>query len=649
MEKYEVIGSLGEGSFGRVYKVKQLSNGEIVALKVISKRGKSNNEIKDLKSECVIQKKLTHPNIIQMLDSFETENEIVVITEFAHKALNVILNKEGYLSEIKVQSIVWDLVSALYYLHSHRVLHRDLKPQNILLDVKNKAKLCDFGFARNMSTGTHVLTSIKGTPLYMAPELIDELPYDHNADLWSLGCIIYELLVGAPPFCTASILHLIRMIRTEQVQWPTFLSDQCITFLKGLLQKDPKKRMSWIEILNHPFVEGHILILEDDCTKPLTRPLSSNALQEKSTQRKDYINQKNNSANRLNSDQNKPNSSKRSQELKNNNTLPELAEKQFKNSSDLKSKTPVDSPENEEFLQNFNKSTNLKRASLDNILSDIEHQPLELEEWMVFLLKTMEEIINGELISLTQSNLTIIIISPLRNINTHPKIIINIAKLFSLPFALQTCSKHDLEKVQKVYLDIKLIPNIINASKLLLTVKNENSTELINQFKNFNDLNEEELDAIQYIYLLVCNLIHQNKDFLVQLCDAFAVLHISTLLHNLFSFARKRVRILLDLIAILTYMLKHIPENYELIESILKNTSEDEYEINFANLLRHDDSVLRERICYLLIYLNKSHSELLVNIWDENVKETVDALIYDSVANVRQAAERCCQEIGEVS
>lgn len=66
----------------------------------------------------------------------------------------------------------------------------------------------------------------------MAPELIEEQPYDHNADLWSLGCIIYELLVGAPPFCTASILHLIRLIRHEQIQWPTFLSEHCISFLR---------------------------------------------------------------------------------------------------------------------------------------------------------------------------------------------------------------------------------------------------------------------------------------------------------------------------------------------------------------------------------------------------------------------------------
>ena len=155
--------------------------------------------------------------------------------------------------------------------------------------------MCDFGFARNMSTGTHVLTSIKGTPLYMAPELIEEQPYDYKADLWSLGCIMYELLVGAPPFCTASILHLIRLIRHEQIQWPTFVSENCISFLKGLLQKDPVKRITWEEIKNHSFVKGHILICGDSTNMPLTGPLSESTLEVKEQQRKEQLNNRNKS------------------------------------------------------------------------------------------------------------------------------------------------------------------------------------------------------------------------------------------------------------------------------------------------------------------------------------------------------------------
>lgn len=177
-----------------------------------------------------------------MLKSFETENEIVYVTEFAQLDLHSLLAQEGSLGEHRSQKLTFDLVSALYYLHSHRILHRDLKPQNILLDIQFNAKLCDFGLARNMTMSTHVLTSIKGTPLYMSPELLEGKPYDHLADLWSLGCIIYESLAGEPPFYTSSILHLVRLIRHGRIKWPSFLTPECYSFLDvSVLIKFSKK------------------------------------------------------------------------------------------------------------------------------------------------------------------------------------------------------------------------------------------------------------------------------------------------------------------------------------------------------------------------------------------------------------------------
>ncbi|XP_046965281.1 serine/threonine-protein kinase fused [Vanessa cardui] len=276
MESYNVISFVGEGSFGRVFKAKHKDTDAVVALKVIRKKGRSSKDLKNLRQECDIQRQLNHPNIIRMIDSFDTESELVVVTEYAEKELHGILAKEGCLNEDLVKKITWDLVSALYYLHSHRVLHRDLKPQNVLLDMSGRAKLCDFGLARIMTNTTHILTSIKGTPLYMAPELIDEKPYDHQADLWSLGCIVYELMAGQPPFCTMSIWQLVRMIRHKPVQWPSFISPEARSFLQGLLHKDPAKRMSWPEILEHPFIAGHVLILPEDkqSDSPFTKPLS---------------------------------------------------------------------------------------------------------------------------------------------------------------------------------------------------------------------------------------------------------------------------------------------------------------------------------------------------------------------------------------
>lgn len=158
------------------------------------------------------------------------------------------------LPEAQVQKIAKQLVQALYYLHSNRVIHRDMKPQNILVGAHGRVKLCDFGFARAMSSNTVVLTSIKGTPLYMAPELVKEQPYDLTVDLWSLGVILYELLVGQPPFYTNSIYSLINHIVKDPVEYPADISPDLRSFLQGLLRKDPRQRLSWPELLCHPFV-----------------------------------------------------------------------------------------------------------------------------------------------------------------------------------------------------------------------------------------------------------------------------------------------------------------------------------------------------------------------------------------------------------
>ena len=117
-------------------------------------------------------------------------------------------------------------------------------------------KLCDFGFARAMSTDTIMLTSIKGTPLYMAPELVLQQPYNHLADLWSLGCILYEISVGVPPFYTDNIFQLVNLIVGDQVTWPATIDDQLKDFLQGLLRKKPDQRLGWPDVATHPFIIG---------------------------------------------------------------------------------------------------------------------------------------------------------------------------------------------------------------------------------------------------------------------------------------------------------------------------------------------------------------------------------------------------------
>ena len=172
MEHYHVTALVGEGSFGKVYKARRKFSGQTCAMKFILKHGKSEKDIRNLRQEIEILRSLRHENIIQMLDTFETKNEFCVVTEFARGELFEVLEDDKRMPEDEVRSIAKQLVRALHYLHSNRIIHRDMKPQNILIGAQGQVKLCDFGFARAMSQNTMVLTSIKGTPLYMAPELV---------------------------------------------------------------------------------------------------------------------------------------------------------------------------------------------------------------------------------------------------------------------------------------------------------------------------------------------------------------------------------------------------------------------------------------------------------------------------------------------
>ncbi|XP_061659818.1 serine/threonine-protein kinase 36-like isoform X3 [Syngnathoides biaculeatus] len=279
MDSYHVLAQVGQGSFGRVHKGMKKFTGQVVALKFMPKMGRSTKELQSLKKEIDIMSNLQHPNIVKLFDSFETETEVVVVTEYAEGQLFQIIEADGSLPESQVCEIACQLVSALYYLHSRRILHRDMKPQNILFDKNGVVKLCDFGFARAMSVSTMVVTSIKGTPLYMSPELVAEKPYDHTADLWALGCILYEIHTGLPPFCADSIFHLGQLIVGDPIQWPKSMSSTCMSFLKGLLIKDPQKRLSWPELLHHPFVADGVRVIQDtDVSSPLTATLDPDML-----------------------------------------------------------------------------------------------------------------------------------------------------------------------------------------------------------------------------------------------------------------------------------------------------------------------------------------------------------------------------------
>ncbi|KAK8899914.1 serine/threonine protein kinase [Tritrichomonas musculus] len=265
MEKYHLIQQIGEGSFGKVYKARRKYTSRMVAIKMIGKKGQTEDDLISFRREITILNNVDHPNIMRFLEIIETDTDFCVVSELGRGDLFQIIHDNQTLPEDVLQNVSAQLVSAMSYLHDNKIIHRDIKPQNILIGSNNSLKICDFGFARALSNTTLFLRSIKGTPLYMAPELVQERPYDEKIDIWSLGVILYELYYGKAPFYTTSIYKLIQMISNDPITWPGQISDEFKDFLQVMLQKDPSHRATCKMLMKHPFIKNvKIDVLSDE-------------------------------------------------------------------------------------------------------------------------------------------------------------------------------------------------------------------------------------------------------------------------------------------------------------------------------------------------------------------------------------------------
>ncbi|XP_014240497.1 CBL-interacting serine/threonine-protein kinase 5 [Cimex lectularius] len=622
MRDYKIICMIGEGSFGRVYKARRKDNYETVAMKLIGKYGKSTKELTGLRTECEIQQHLNHPNIIRMIESFETDNEIVVITEFAYQDLYVLLSIEGYLHEDKAKKIIFDLISALYYLHSNRVLHRDLKPQNVLLCKNGTAKLCDFGFARNMSLSTHLLTSIKGTPLYMAPELMEESPYDHTADLWSLGCIAYEILVGTPPFTTTSILHLARLIRFEPVKLPEFTSPECQSLLKGLLIKDPSQRLKWPQLLEHPFVKGNILIIYEKGAKtPLTAEFTSSQVKAKELQKQD---------------------------LKSSKHLKQLLDKcgnQIKPGSNFGIGQIVKNinygiDDIEQQVQKLNiskvqKEDNKLEEELKEALNyGNNDSPLQSEEWLVFLQKSMEEVMEGDIQSVKDPAFLNMVCRALSS--SCATVVEYIASLFCMPFTVDSIPEKELQNLRMVYYEARLISKMIFACVIILK-----------RVDKSNDLSSEHLQALETIYLLITNLVHTDVCFLKQFCETCTSLCVSSHLVYLLCLKKKKVRLVANIISILCQILRKLKEYSHIITDIVKGFESPDVE--FQAMLTLNTECLSMRTLALIKLMLEVCPDTLELLCPESLEKDLESLIKSSKESINSMAAEVLEDLQKCS
>lgn len=245
---------LGKGKFGNVYLAREKMSHYVVALKVLFKSQILDSEIEhQVRREVEIQCRLRHPNILRMYGYFHDEKRIYLILEYAkYGALYKLLKERGRFDEKTAAIYVRDLAKALLYCHLKKVIHRDLKPENLLIGHNWELKMADFGWSVHSPSSRR--TTLCGTLDYLSPEMIDRKPHSYAVDIWSLGVLCYELLVGLPPFDSEEVKQTCNKIRGVHINYPGFVSENAKDLIGKLLVINPEQRLSLSKVLQHSWI-----------------------------------------------------------------------------------------------------------------------------------------------------------------------------------------------------------------------------------------------------------------------------------------------------------------------------------------------------------------------------------------------------------
>ncbi|XP_033886911.1 STE20-like serine/threonine-protein kinase isoform X1 [Acipenser ruthenus] len=259
---WEIIGELGDGAFGKVYKAQNKQTGTLAAAKVIDT--KTEEELEDYMIEIDILASCDHQHIVKLLDAFYYESKLWILIEFcAGGAVDaVMLELERPLTEPQIRVVCKQTLEALCYLHDIKVIHRDLKAGNILLSIDGDIKLADFGVSAKNTKTLQRRDSFIGTPYWMAPEVVmcetsKDRPYDYKADIWSLGVTLIELAEIEPPHHELNPMRvLLKIAKAEPptLSQPSKWSAEFKDFLRKALDKNLDNRWNACQLLQHPFV-----------------------------------------------------------------------------------------------------------------------------------------------------------------------------------------------------------------------------------------------------------------------------------------------------------------------------------------------------------------------------------------------------------
>ncbi|EPX70602.1 PLK protein kinase Plo1 [Schizosaccharomyces octosporus yFS286] len=286
---------IGEGGFARCFRVRD-DNGNIYAAKVIAKASLQNDKTRQkLFGEIKVHQSMSHPNVVGLIDCFEDKTNVYLVLELCeHKSLMELLRKRKLLTEPEVRFLMLQILGALKYMHNKRVIHRDLKLGNIMLDESNNVKIGDFGLAALLMDDEERKMTICGTPNYIAPEILFNSKEGHSfeVDLWSAGVVMYALLVGKPPFQDKEVKTIYKKIKANSYSFPSNIpiSSEAKNLIASLLTQDPSVRPSVDDIANHGFFHSGYMAssLPDDILS--TQPVWPSTQSRSSFQRNlDYV------------------------------------------------------------------------------------------------------------------------------------------------------------------------------------------------------------------------------------------------------------------------------------------------------------------------------------------------------------------------
>ncbi|KAK1430386.1 hypothetical protein QVD17_13084 [Tagetes erecta] len=248
LNKYQLTRFLGRGSFAKVYHGRSLINNSSVAVKVIDKPATADPTMEPrLVREVAAMRRLNHPNILKLHEVMATKTKIYLVMELAPGGeLFTQLKRRGRMKEATARFYFQQLVTTLHFCHQNGVAHRDLKPQNLLLDEDGNLKVSDFGLsALPESKKDGLLHTACGTPAFTAPEIVRGKGYDGaKADAWSCGVILFNLLTGYLPFDDGNLPNMYRKIHNREILFPDWISKQPRVIIHKLLDPNPKTRMS---------------------------------------------------------------------------------------------------------------------------------------------------------------------------------------------------------------------------------------------------------------------------------------------------------------------------------------------------------------------------------------------------------------------